>query len=92
VDGGRVTAGNQVEGTVGERQWRLLVIGDDDGSEWMQQCRRLREVGRPALSGDQRRWKVLRSRAGEHLTAARLDVQRSGGGGELVAKEPLVAP
>jgi hypothetical protein len=87
-----VAAGDQVEGAVGERQRRFLVIGDDDCAEWMQECRCLREVRRPALGGDQCRWEVLGSGAGEHLTPARLDVERGCGRGELLAKELLVAP
>lgn len=91
-DGGRVPAGHQVEGAVGEGQRRLLGIGDDDGSERMQEGRRPRQVWRPAFGGDQRRREVLGAGAGEHLTTAGLDVQRGRGRGELPAEKPLVAP
>ena len=87
-----MAAGHQVEGAVGEGQWWLPVIGDHDGAEWMQQRRRLGEVGRPPLRGDQRRREVLGSGAGQHLTTAGLDVQRRGGRGELPAEKPLIAP
>ena len=54
-----MATGHQVERVVGERERRLLGVGDNDSSERMEQRGRPGDVGRPTLCGDQRRWEVL---------------------------------
>lgn len=56
----------------------------------MQERRCRRDVRRPSLCGDHRLREVLGSCAGEDLPASRLDIERSGSGRELPAKELLI--
>ena len=92
VDGGRVAARYEVEGTVGEGQRRIFGIGHEDGAERMQQRCCLRGVRWPTFGRHHCSWEVLGSCAGEHFTTTGLDVQRSGRRGKLLAEETLVPP
>jgi hypothetical protein len=88
----RVPAGHQVEGAVSEGQGRVLVVGDDDDAKRVQQLRRLGEVGWPALGRDHRGREALGSCAGQHLAAARLDVQRRGRQRQPLTEQTLKPP
>ncbi len=89
--GHRMTAGHQVEGTVGEGQRRLVRVGHHGRAERVQQGRRLGHVRRPRLGGDHCP-REAPGHARQHLAAPGLHVQRRRRVRQPRAEQPLVAP
>ncbi len=89
-DDDRMAADDKVERRVGEGQRGRVRRADDPDAERQQTRPRQRDVRRPPLGAHQERRSPCQ--CGQHLAAARLDVERSLCTGQTLGHEARVAP